>query len=114
MGWREAAVRWLGYEVADVPRGTSAVPEEVAEVRRGTSAVREEVTRDDDVGWRFLVAPRGVAGAEHDLSDWRELLEEAYGAYCTNPLAYAVIEQSVNFVLGGGAHVVAADKRAQR
>jgi hypothetical protein len=61
-----------------------------------------------------VVAPRSLIGGERDLTDWRELLREAYLAYSTHPLAYAVIEQSVNFVLGGGARVVAADKRAQR
>jgi hypothetical protein len=39
---------------------------------------------------------------------------EAYEAYCTNPLAYAVIEQGTNFVLGGGVRVVATDPRVQR
>jgi hypothetical protein len=51
---------------------------------------------------------------ERDLSDWQGLLREPYEAYTTNPLAYAVIEQSTNFVLGGGAAVVAEDARVQR
>src|SRR6266511_1182240 len=42
------------------------------------------------------------------------LLREAYRAYRTNPLAYAIIEQTTSFVLGGGAQVVAEDARVQR
>jgi hypothetical protein len=80
--------------------------------------VRESLsagTAAEDRGWRSALA-RGRAGTEHDLppGDWRGLLLEAYEAYCTNPLAYAVIEQGTNFVLGGGVRVVAADTRVQR
>jgi hypothetical protein len=50
--------------------------------------VREERSRDDDQGWRTVLRG-GTAGTERDLSDWPELLREAYAS---NPLAYAVIE----------------------
>ncbi|HEV2123893.1 MAG TPA: hypothetical protein VGW38_14105, partial [Chloroflexota bacterium] len=75
--------------------------------------IREEQSRDDDRGWRTVLTG-GTAASERGLSDRRELLREAYAAYTSNPLAYAVIEQQTNFVLGGGAKVVAADKRVQR
>jgi hypothetical protein len=83
--------------------------------RKGVEAVvpvREEQSRDDDRGWRTVLSG-GTAASERDVSDWRELLGEAYAAYTSNPLAYAVIEQQTNFVLGCGAKV-AADKRVQR
>lgn len=80
---------------------------------RGGHAVREEVARDDDAGWRAVANPRATYGTEHDELEWRALLDEAYRAYSTNPLAYAIVEQQVNFILGGGARVVAKDKRVQ-
>jgi hypothetical protein len=78
----------------------------------GLHAAREAAP-DEDRGWRTAWAPRG--GTERDLppGDWRGLLLEAYEAYCGNPLAYAVIEQSTNFVLGG-VRVVAQEARVQR
>ncbi len=104
MGLREGLVRLLGYDVAAPEFSREKVP----------VSVREEQTRDDDRNWRTIASPRSLLGGERDLSDWRELLAEAYNAYATNPLAYAVIEQSVNFVLGGGARVVAGDAKVQR
>src|SRR4051794_34384381 len=84
VGWKEAAVKLLGYEAVGAENVSLEIrhfmPTDVwgrHPASRETLAVREEVTRDDDTGWRFLVAPRRVAGSEHDLSDWRELLEEA-------------------------------------
>lgn len=89
-------------------RGGAVVPDS-AKLR-----VRES-TDDEDREWRAVYLP-GTGGAARDLppSDWRALLREAYKAYCTNPLAYAVIEQGTNFVLGGGVRVVAKDPRVQR
>src|SRR5687768_15541171 len=80
---------------------------------RGAEA-REEQTRDDDYGWRTAFSG-GVGGnTERDDLGWREAIEESYLAWRTNPLASAIIEQSTNFVLGGGARVVATDARVQR
>lgn len=78
-----------------------------------------ESAPEDDAGWRsaWALAPGSyLGGTERDLApgDWRGLLLEAYEAYCTNPLAYAVIEQSVNFVLGGGVRAVAREPRVQQ
>jgi hypothetical protein len=78
-----------------------------------------ESAPEDDAGWRsaWALAPgSSLGGTERDLApgDWRGLLLEAYEAYCTNPLAYAVIEQSVNFVLGGGVRAVAREPRVQQ
>src|SRR5438093_5970687 len=80
----------------------------------GAQRAVREAAPDEDRGWRAAWTPSG--GTERDLppSDWRGLLLEAYEAYCANPLAYAVIEQSTNFVLGGGVRVVAQDARVQR
>lgn len=86
----------------------------VAPPVRTVLGVREEQTRDDDRGWGVVLSPRATVGTVHDERDWRELLGEAYTAYATNPLAYSVIEQSVNFILGGGCRVAARDPRVQR
>ena len=83
--------------------------------RRETRRARE-ASPDEDRAWRRAYVGGWTAGTERDLSpaDWRGLLLEAYEAYCNNPLAYAVIEQSTNFVLGGGVRVVAKEPRVQR
>lgn len=75
--------------------------------------VREEQNPEDDRGWR-MVLTGWTAASQRDLSDWRELSREAYAAYTSKPLACAVTELRTNFVLGGGAKVVAADSRVQR
>lgn len=68
---------------------------------------------EDDWGWRRAAS---LPGSDRDAnpSAARQLLLDAYEAYCTNPLAYAVIEQSTNFVLGGGVRATATDARVQR
>src|SRR5947207_2416256 len=73
-----------------------------------------EAAPEEDRGWRAAWAPGGQTERDLPPSDWRTLLQEAYEAYCANPLAYAVVEQSTNFVLGGGVRVVARDARVQR
>jgi hypothetical protein len=73
-----------------------------------------EARRREDAGWRPAVLAGGVALAEGAAEDWQEVMREAHTAYCQNPLAYAVIEQQTNFVLGGGVQVVAADRRVQQ
>ncbi len=79
--------------------------------RRRSRAVAEAYPAGrEDRGFRRL-----SSSSERDPSptQWRALLEEAYLAYCTNPLAYAIIEMGVNFILGGGVRLVAADPRVQ-
>lgn len=98
MGWRN----WVRRRAAGTPRGAAS------------AAVREG--EDGDYLWR-AISPRAgtpLSGTGQDPTDWSAMTREAYRAYCTNPLAYAVIEQQTNFVLGGGAHVVAVDPRVQR
>ncbi len=67
---------------------------------------------ESDAGWRW---GGGAAGKSRVAADASRLqaLDDAYEAYCTNPLAYAVIEQGTNFVVGGGVRVVARDKTVQ-
>jgi hypothetical protein len=84
--------------------------------RQGTLAPPATVTESvdsaaEDRGFRLLVA----AHTDRDVppGEWRALLEEAYLAYCTNPLAYAIVEMGVNFILRGGVRLVAADPRVQ-
>ena len=83
---------------------------------RRRERVSEAVTRDDDRGW----APASYVGAGTTLNPDRDemfgpaLLNAAYEAYATNPLAYAVAEHTTSFVLGGGVRVVAKDARVQR
>jgi hypothetical protein len=85
-----------------------------AVLERALAVVREEQTRDDDYGWRAAYSG-GMGGlTERDDLGWREAIEESYLAYRYNPLGNAIIEQSTNFVLGGGARVVASDARVQR
>ncbi|MGH2351460.1 MAG: hypothetical protein ACRDJN_07585, partial [Chloroflexota bacterium] len=83
-------------------------------VARAREAEAKEAEPEEDREWRSAWAPVRT-GTERDLTpgDWRALLLDAYEAYCTNPLAYAVIEQGTNFVLGGGVRVVAKDRRVQ-
>ena len=78
--------------------------------------VAEALKPDDDRGWT-----RGTAfGTGTSLNPDRDelhgaaLLRAAYQAYLTNPLAYAVCEQTTSFVLGGGVQVIAKDPRVQR
>ena len=79
-------------------------------------AARESVDHsDEDRGWRRAALPGGSPlNPDRDELDGEALLREAYLAYRTNPLAYAVIEQTTSFVLGGGARVVAQDARVQK
>jgi hypothetical protein len=51
---------------------------------------------EDDWGWRH-VAGFARTNRDTDPSAARQLLLDAYEAYCTNPLAYAILEQSTNF-----------------
>ena len=83
---------------------------------RRNRRVVEALKPDDDRGWT-----RGSAfGAGTPLNPDRDelhgeaLLRAAYQAYLTNPLAYAVCEQTTSFVLGGGVQVLAKDPRVQR
>ena len=70
---------------------------------------------EDDRGWRRASAGGGSAlNPDRDELHGEALLREAYRAYTVNPLAYAIIEQTTSFVLGGGARVVAKDSRVQR
>ncbi|HXI18329.1 MAG TPA: hypothetical protein VNM48_18355, partial [Chloroflexota bacterium] len=59
-----------------------------------------------------------AGGTEPDVEreeiDREKLLRQAYVAYRSNPLAYAIVEMQTSFVLGGGASVVAEDARVQR
>jgi hypothetical protein len=91
------------------PAGTASPPP-----HRPPPAVRESSTPAEDRGFRALA----LAGARTDRdlppAQWRALLEEAYLAYCTNPLAYAIVEMGVNFILGGGVRLEAAGPPAQR
>ncbi len=105
LSWRKPRT----LSTAEAPAATAAI---------GPTPARESAPEDDS-GWRAMAVAsplglRAIQGTERDLLDWRELLRAAYEAYCTNPLAYAVIEQGTNFVLGGGVRVVARDPRAQR
>src|SRR6266545_2484508 len=70
---------------------------------------------DEDRGWRRASLPGSTTlNPDRDELYGEALLREAYQAYTTNPLAYAVIEQTTSFVLGGGATVVAQDPRVQK
>src|SRR5687767_8424616 len=84
--------------------------------RRRPAAAREAVDHsDEDRGWRRASYVSGSPlNPERDELDGEALLRECYLAYRTNPLAYAVIEQTTSFVLGGGARVVAEDTRVQK
>ena len=83
--------------------------------RRAAERVREGSGAEDDRGWR-RASPMGGSGLNPDRDELHgeALLQEAFRAYTTNPLAYAIIEQTTSFVLGGGARVVAKDARVQR
>ncbi len=70
---------------------------------------------DEDRGWRRASLPGSTTlNPDRDELYGEALLREAYQAYTTNPLAYAVIEQTTSFVLGGGATVEAQDPRVQK
>ena len=68
----------------------------------------------EDVGWRRVSLSGGSADPEREELDGERLLRECYLAYRGNPLAYAIVEMQTSFVLGGGATVVAEDRRVQR
>jgi len=81
---------------------------------KGRAAVRE-ADQYEDVGWRRgSLAGGTVPDVEREEIDGEKLLRQAYGAYRSNPLAYAIVEMQTSFVLGGGASVVAEDARVQR
>ena len=81
--------------------------------RRVAAPVRE-AQPDDDTGWvRGSVHGGRPLNPDRDELDGDALLQEAYKAYKENPLAYAIVEQTTSFVLGGGATVVAQDPRVQ-
>src|SRR5688500_1038450 len=107
MGWvrRALASAGLAKVERDAERGTEA--DSGGEVVRAAQG-------ESDAGWQSVTGPGVMQGTELDPADWRGLARAAYEAYCTNPLAYAVIEQQTNFVLGGGARVVAEEARVQR
>src|SRR5687768_13988405 len=70
---------------------------------------------DDDTGWRPASPVGGnTLNPDRDELHGEALLREAYRAYTTNPLAYAIVEHTTSFVLGGGARVVAKDPRVQK
>jgi len=73
-----------------------------------------EASPEEDRGWRGIWSPGGASERDPSPLDWRNLLLQAYETYCANPLAYAIVEQSTNFVLGGGVRIVARDARVQR
>ena len=82
---------------------------------RATVPTRVLEVAEDDTAWRRAGSPwQAETPREPSPSITRQLLLDAYEAYCTNPLAYAVIEQGTNFVLGGGVRATAADARVQR
>ena len=82
---------------------------------RDTVPTRVLEVAEDDTAWRRAGSPlQAETPREPSPSITRQLLLDAYEAYCTNPLAYAVIEQGTNFVLGGGVRATAADARVQR
>ncbi len=82
---------------------------------RDSVSTRVLEAAEDDAAWRRAGSSRQAeTPREPSPSITRQLLLDAYEAYCTNPLAYAVIEQGTNFVLGGGVRATAADARVQR
>jgi len=101
------------------PAGRAALPGSAGIPAGGSTGrpgarIAEAGAPAEDRGFRTLA----LAGARTDRdlppAEWRELLEEAYLAYCTNPLACAIIEMGVNFILGGGVRLEAAGPAAQR
>lgn len=96
---------YYGCEMREYAEG--GVEEWVRPVR-----LRPAREADSDDGWRWLGGAAGAARVAADASRL-QALDDAYEAYCTNPLAYAVIEQGTNFVVGGGVRVVAQDKSVQ-
>jgi hypothetical protein len=69
---------------------------------------------DDDSGWlRVPLLPTAPTLDLEDLHGERLLLQ-ARAAHRHNPIAHAIVEQTTSFVLGGGAKVVAEDKRVQQ
>src|SRR5688572_11688984 len=81
----------------------------------GARARVNEADEDEDAGWRRGTLDGSRApDPERDEWDGERLLRECFRAYRENPLAYAIVEQQTNFVLGGGAKVVARDGRVQR
>ena len=61
---------------------------------RDTVPTRVLEVAEDDTAWRRAGSPRQAeTPREPSPSITRQLLLDAYEAYCTNPLAYAVIEQ---------------------
>jgi hypothetical protein len=82
--------------------------------KRNGKRVREAAA-NEDVGWRraSLLGAMGT-DPERDEMDGEVLMRASYAAYRGNPLAYAIVEMQTSFVLGGGASVVADDKRVQR
>src|SRR5688500_1208157 len=81
--------------------------------RNGKRTREAEV--NEDAGWRRASLLGGTSpDPERDGIDGEALLRSAYAAYRTNPLGYAIVEMQTSFVLGGGASVVAEDKRFQR
>lgn len=104
---------WVLHWLLPPRRGTPQPRTRVREAVPGDAALSTAFPdRSEDRAFR----PLSGLTAYRDLApgDWRGLLLEAYEAYCSNPLAYAVIEMGVNFVVGGGVKVVAAEARVQR
>src|SRR5688500_13029443 len=83
--------------------------------RNGKRRRVEEASAYEDAGWRRAgLYGGGWSDPEREELDGERLLRECYLAYRSNPLAYAIVEMQVSFVLGGGATVVAEDERVQR
>ena len=81
-------------------------------VQRAPVAASES---EDDAGWtRGSLHTRRLLDPERDELNREAQLRAAHTAYRTNPVAYAIIEQTTSFVLGGGARVVAQDARVQK
>ena len=73
------------------------------------------VESEDDTGWtRGSIHTSRLLDPERDDLNREALLRSAHLAYRNNPLAYAIVEQTTSFVLGGGARVVAQHPRVQK
>jgi hypothetical protein len=83
---------------------------------RHRNRVMEALKHDDDRGWvaASYVGSGTALNPDRDEMFGPALLNAAYEAYATNPLAYAVAEHHTSFVLGGGVRIVAKDPRVQR
>src|SRR6266542_554726 len=84
--------------------------------RNGAARVRAlEAGLKEDMGWRRAAAHGSTwTNPDRDELDGEALLRAAYRAYRTNPLAYAIIEQTTRFLLEEAARVGLVGPRANR